>query len=57
MDLLLELLAGVKCHHPARLNWYGLAGSRVAPRAWRLGSYLKISKSGDLDIIPVDETG
>ena len=41
--------------HPPRLNGNHLAGSRVAPRAWCLGANLKITKTGDLDVLATDQ--
>jgi hypothetical protein len=45
LDLLLELVAGMKSHHPAGFDRDGLAGARVAARPRRLGADLEIAEA------------
>ena len=51
LDLVLELVTGVKGHYPTGLNGDGFTGTRVATGPRRLGADLKISKAGYFHII------
>ena len=56
LNLLFELVAGVKRDNPARLNRYRFAGPGVSTRPGGFGSDLKIAKTGNLDISAFHQT-
>src|SRR5665647_1509005 len=55
LDLLFQLMAGVKCNNAARLDRDGFAGAGVAPGPRRLGADLKIAEAGNLHIVAFDQ--
>ena len=55
LQLLLKLLARMKRRDSTRFDGYQLARPGVPARTRRLDAYLKIAKSGDLDILTGDQ--
>src|SRR6266568_438860 len=53
----LEFVAGVKSDHISRLDRDRFAGSRVAPRAWRLSADVEIAETRHLHVVARNQRG